>query len=272
MSRWPGAQGVGVLVLVLVACGGAPGEEGPCTLPTCGAVPTCAPCGGGGGGGSPGGHDAGRAMVSAGPDASSPVPMLDGGVDAGVLDAGAPDAGRADGGAPDAGIDAGLCGSSTVAPPNLAADGDFECGAAPPFQSSGGGGQVDFVPGRSGRALRFTVVPGLLNNEFVSTWRLQVRRGGVYCARAFVRGTASAVSLRFYLGPPGSAVGQMFDMPGPWGSWSRLPPTLAAVQVNAQVGDEGLLVFSDTSHTTGATIEVDDVDVWRSDDGSCRER
>lgn len=268
MSRWPGA----VAVVLVAACGGAPeADGGPCTFATCGtgAVTACAP--GCAGGEARQGQDAGR-VVDAGVDASWPAPASDGGVDAGEL-AATSDAGRADGGAPDAGMDAGPpCGAPPRSPPNLASDGDFECGAAPAFQSTGGGGRVDFAPGRSGRALRFTVAPGLFNNEFASTWRLQVRRAGVYCARAFVRGSTSAVSLRFYLGPPGSAAGQMFDMPGPWASWSRLPPTLAAVQVSGQVGDEGLLVFSDTSHTAGATIEVDDVDVWRSDDGSCRER
>jgi hypothetical protein len=263
-------------VALMVACGGAPEDGGPCTFAGCGtgAVTACAPGACGGGGARPD-QDAGRA-VDAGLDGGWPIPPPDGGVDAGEQVTGS-DAGRVDGGAPDAGVDGGVdagpsCGAPPRSPPNLAADGDFECGATPAFQSTGGGGRVDFVPGRSGRALRLTVAPGLFNNEFASTWRLQVRRAGVYCARAFVRGSTSAVSLRFYLGPPGSAAGQMFDMPGPWASWSRLPPTLTAVQVNGQVGDEGLLVFSDTTHTTGATIEVDDVDVWRSDDGSCRER
>lgn len=223
-----------------------------------------------------GGACAAAVTMQAPPDAGAPrdAGAFDAGVptDAGlVLDAGAPDAGPStlDAGAPDAG--GPRCAPSRAMPPNQALDGDFECGGALPFTSSGGGGQVTRVPGRSGSGLRFTVAAGLFNNEFSSTWRFQVVRAGTFCARAFVRGTATAVSMRLYLGPPGTAAGEMFDMPGPWATWSRLPPTLAAVSVPGQAGDEGFLVFSDTTRTPGATIEVDDVDVWRSDDGSCRE-
>lgn len=197
-------------------------------------------------------------------------PVDAGPVDSGVaLDAGRSlDAGREDAGAMDAGVS---CPPSRAMPENVAFNGDFECAGAAPFTSSGGGGRVDVIAGRSGRALRFTVASGLFNNEFASTWRFRVARVGVWCARAYVKGTATAVSMRLYLGPPGTAAGEMFDQPGPLASWSRVPPTLAAVNVMGQVGDEGFLVFSDTTRTVGATIEVDDIDVWRSDDGLCRE-
>lgn len=197
-------------------------------------------------------------------------------VDAGSIDSGSVDAGvraadagtlRVDAGAPDAGL---VCPTSTVMPRNHALNGDLECGALP-FQSSGGGGRVELVPGRNGRAVRFTVSAGLFNNEFTSTWRFRVTQAGTWCARAFVKGSASVISLRLYLGPPGTAAGEVFDLPGPLSSWSRLPPTLAAVSATGQVGDEGFLVFVERSHTPGATIEVDDVDVWRSADGQCRD-
>lgn len=197
-------------------------------------------------------------------------------VDAGSIDSGSVDAGvrgvdagtlRVDAGAPDAGL---VCPTSTLEPRNHALNGDLECGALP-FQSSGGGGRVESISGRSGRAMRFTVAAGLFNNEFASTWRFRVTQAGTWCARAFVKGSASVISLRLYLGPPGTAAGEVFDLPGPVTAWSRLPPTLAAVNATGQVGDEGFLVFVERSHTPGATIEVDDVDVWRSADGQCRD-
>jgi hypothetical protein len=46
---------------------------------------------------------------------------------------------------------------------------------------------------------------------------------------------------------------------------------LTAVNAMGQVGDEGFLVFLDRTQTAGATIEVDDIDVWRSADGQCRD-
>jgi hypothetical protein len=181
--------------------------------------------------------------------------------------AGTSDAGRQ---APES--DGGMsCSEPIRTPANLFPNGDFECGSTPPFQSSGGSGRVAFVQGRAGRALRFTVAPGLNNNEF-ATSPFRLEQAGTYCARAYVRGSATAIVLRLYVGPPGAALGEMFVVPGPKANWSKLPPTLNAVQVLARAGDEGLLVFADPNHGAGATIEVDDVDVWLSQDGLCRER
>ncbi len=255
-------------------CGGCCTVSGECvvaTSTTCGRAGwQCETCGAG-------------ASCAAGRCRAPVVAPVDAGlsrVDAGSIeaDAGARDAGVTfdaglpfDAGHHDAGVVDVSCPPSRVVPENMAFNGDFECAGSAPFASSGGGGRVDVIAGRSGRALRFTVAPGLFNNEFSSTWRFRVSRAGVWCARAYVKGTATAVSLRLYLGPPGTAAGEMFDQPGPLASWARVPPTLAAVNAMGQVGDEGFLVFSDTTRTPGATMEVDDVDVWRSDDGLCRE-
>lgn len=282
MSRW-------ILLAVLMAgcgavemsvacgpetCGGCCTARGECVGPSamaCGrSGAQCVACGVGAS------CAAGQCRAPVMTPVDAGLPRVDGGpVDSGVVDAGVVfDAGLPfDAGLHDAGVaDAGpSCPPSRVLPENVAFNGDFECAGAAPFTSSGGGGRVDVIAGRSGRALRFTVAPGLFNNEFASTWRFRVSRAGVWCARAYVKGTATAVSMRLYLGPPGTAAGEMFDQPGPLTAWSRLPPTLAAVNVMGQVGDEGFLVFSDTTRTAGATIEIDDVDVWRSDDGQCRE-
>jgi hypothetical protein len=116
------------------------------------------------------------------------------------------------------------------------------------------------------------VAPGLLNNEFAARDRIQFDQTGTYCARASARGTATAIVLRLYVGTSGQTQGEMFVMPGPQASWSRLPPTTSALRVSARAGDEGLVVFSDLNRVIGATIEVDDVAVWFSRDGLCRER
>lgn len=252
-------------------CGGCCTASGECvsaTASTCGrAGAQCVSCAAGAS------CAAGQCRAAVVTPVDAGLPRVDAGagfIDSGVvIDAGSVvDAGPHDAGAVDAGV---VCAPSRRLPENVAFNGDFECAGPAPFTSSGGGGRVDVIAGRSGRALRFTVAPGLFNNEFSSTWRFRVSRAGVWCARAYVKGTATAVSLRLYLGPPGTAAGEMFDQPGPLASWARVPPTLAAVNAMGQVGDEGFLVFSDTTRTPGATIEVDDVDVWRSDDGLCRE-
>ncbi len=178
-----------------------------------------------------------------------------------------------DGGSGRGEADAGTaCPVSNRDPPNLFPNGDFECGSTVSFQSSGGNGRVEFVSGRTGKALRFTVAPGAFNNEFISSRRFRLEQSGLYCARASVRGSATTFVLRLYVGPPGAAMGEMFSMPGPRGDWSLLPPTSTAIQVPGRGGDEGFLVFADSSRIVGATIEVDDVDVWLSRDGSCRDR
>lgn len=253
----------------LVACG-VVSEQGECTPATCGgccvreACVRGAACQGGAFGSfgksdaavpSDAGADAG-ARSDGGPDASV---FLDAG-----LDAGQADAGPADAGAP--------CASAVRVPVNEARDAEFECAGATAFRSTGGGGQVDAVPGRSGKGVRFTTAGGLFDNEFASTWTFQVTRAGRYCARAFVRGSAASVTLRLFLGPPGSAAGEQFELPGPNASWTRIPPTVPAVSAMGQPGDVGFLVFIEKSHAVGATIELDDVDVWRSEDGACRDR
>lgn len=246
------------VVMTFVACG--PMAEAPlpaCGPSTCGVSASCAD---------------GQCVKAVMPALHVDAGSIDAGsVDSGSLDAGGreADAGtlRVDAGVPDAGL---VCPVSAVMPRNHALNGDLECGALP-FQSSGGGGRVEIISGRSGRAMRFTVAAGLFNNEFSSTWRFRVTQAGTWCARAFVKGSASVISLRLYLGPPGTAAGEVFDMPGPLTGWSRLPPTLSAVNATGQVGDEGFLVFVERTHTPGATIEVDDVDVWRSADGQCRD-
>lgn len=205
------------------------------------------------------------------PDAEVRDAGVDGGSDAGLLDAGAMDGGSS----PDAGrvADAGVqCFSQPRIPRNEAVDGELECAGTTAFRSSGGGGRLDLVPGRSGNGLRFTTAGGLFNNEFVSTWTFQVTRAGRYCARAYVRGSAAAVTFRLYLGPPGSAAGEQFELPGPNPSWTRIPPTVPAVSAMGQPGDVGFLVFVDKLGRPGDTVEIDDVDVWRSEDGACRDR
>jgi hypothetical protein len=155
-------------------------------------------------------------------------------------------------------------------PANEALDGDFECGSMP-FESSGGAGRVELVPGRTGHGLRLTSAAGLFNHQFASTWRFRVTVPGRYSARAFVRGSAQAITLRLYVGPAGFAGGEQFDLPAPLSAWTRIPPS-SAVSAPAQAGDEGFIVVMDKQHSPGATIELDDLDVWRSVNGSCRER
>ncbi len=251
-----------VLVMALAACGVAV-EPAPveCTRASCagccsatGECQACrvAPQSRADAGGA---FDAGH--IDAGTDAGS---RLDGGLgDAGMHDAGAVDAGRP-------------CSSMARWPPNEASDGELECAATTAFRSSGGNGRVEVVAGRTGNGLRFTTASGLFNNEFASTWTVRVTRAGRHCASAFVRGTATAITMRLYLGPAGSAAGEQFDLPGPVASWTRVPPTVRVVSAMGQPGDVGFLVFVDKTQLPGATIEVDDLDVWRSDDGSCTER
>lgn len=211
-------------------------------------------------------------VVDAGPDAGVHE-TRDAGIDAGVSIR--PDAG-VDAGAPEDGgtsIDAGVvCPRSTLTPPNLIPNAEFECLGGPLFTAGSGTGLVEPGVGRGGSGLRFTVGPGLFGNQFSSAWRVRLDRRGMYCLRAFVRGTATVISTRLYVGAQGTATGQMFDQPGPLPSWQRIPPTLPALSFEAQRDDEVFLTFVDPTQTAGATIEVDDLDLFLSEDGTCRDR
>lgn len=253
-----------ILVMALAACGAVVEQE----PPSCSAA-TCAGCCS-----SSGECRACSVTPTSARDAGLgiDVALVDAGSDAGVR----PDGGPGDAGATDAGVlevDAGKpCGSLIRLPPNQATDGELECAAVSAFRSLGGSGRVELIPGRSGAGLRFTTASGLFNNEFTSTWTFRVTRAGRHCASAFVRGSATAITMRLYLGPTGTAAGEQFDLPGPLTSWTRVPPTVRVVSAMGQPGDVGFLVFVDKNHLPGATIEVDDLDVWRSEDGTCGER
>lgn len=205
--------------------------------------------------------------------------VADAGVDAGVLLVDAGQLVSIDAGS-DAGIDAGTtvvidagvsCPGSNLRPANLVVNGDFECTGGPAFKALGQG-QVSATLGRTGQGQRLTVGAGLYGNEFSTTWHHRIERTGTYCVRAFVRGSASTITLRIYAGAGGAAIGHMFMQPGPLTSWQRLPPTLPALSFMANADDDVFFSLSDPSGTVGSTIEVDDLDLFRSEDGTCRDR
>lgn len=168
---------------------------------------------------------------------------------------------------PDAGTP---CGVPEKSPPNLARNGLFECGDPTlEFQSDGAAGKVEVTQGRTGKGLKFTVAQGLFNNQFSSKWKLTPTANSTYCATAYVKSPAPVITMRLYAANRTNQWKE-FDLPGPKPDWSRLPPTIVVNQ-NAVPGDDVFLMFVDESSTAGTVIEVDDLDVWVSADGLCRE-
>jgi hypothetical protein len=163
----------------------------------------------------------------------------------------------------------------TRSPPNLVTNPGFECGTTgwnPAFT----GAQFTVVDGdvHSGQhALQVngtTTVPSAWSDSEVVPVV-----GLTYCISAWARGKAASfqVEIRSSAGSSGSA--HEFSSPLT-GSWVRVPPvgfSLGAEAYTAQAGDTRLQFRVDLRNP-GATdyAIVDDVEVWESPDGGCRER
>ena len=95
----------------------------------------------------------------------------------------------------------------------------------------------------------------------------------VYCAAAWAKGTAPYMRLQLLT----DSVVNQFSAPLT-AQWQRVPPSINLDADNA--GSKRLLLVFETqigrsdgnNSKPGDTLEIDDVDVWQSADGGCRER
>jgi hypothetical protein len=163
-------------------------------------------------------------------------------------------------------------GSGPMLAPNLAVSSSFDGpDALGSFTTADTVATIAVVDGRTGKALRFTTSAGVFGSRFGSTWKVTATRAGTYCLTAWMKSTSTATVLRLYGAPPGQARGNMFTMPGPLTVWTKVPPNVK-LDVAVQSGDELFVEVTDFSATPGTVIDLDDLDLWSSADGSCTEQ
>ena len=94
--------------------------------------------------------------------------------------------------------------------------------------------------------------------------------GDNYCATAWVKGTVSNAKLSILTNKSGVGTDSSFSSPVATTTWIRMPPSLV-LNVPGAMGSSLYVRLLLSQGTSGDTLLVDDVDVWESADGKCKE-
>lgn len=179
------------------------------------------------------------------------------------------------GGGGDAGAGGGGAGCAPAkTPPNLLANGSFECSATGPEGFFARDGELTLVAGegRAGsRSARLTIPQaGPTDVTLAATGNVATNLGAnTYCATAWVKGTVSDARLVLRRSSGGAV--EDFTFSGPVTStWQRLPPSLV-VKASGANAPALLLLVQSRNGKPGEALFVDDVDVWVSGSGACDE-
>lgn len=162
------------------------------------------------------------------------------------------------------------CNSAAKTPANLVGNDGFECGDM--GWSAQTGDLAVVTDARTGtKALKLTATSA--GGKFASTQPFVASTSGkTYCAVAYLKGTVANAQLSVLESKSGAVVDHTFSTPVASTSWLRTPPS-TNLEVRAAAGSKLYVRFvMHTPPAAGDTLLVDDVDVWESDDGKCKER
>jgi hypothetical protein len=159
-------------------------------------------------------------------------------------------------------------------PPNLLANGSFECGAAGPEGFFAKDGELALATGdahQGSRSVKLTVpATGATDVTLAASGNVATNLGNAtYCGTAWVKGTVSDARLVLRRSTSGAVEDLTFTGPVT-GTWARLPPNLVVKAPGAN-GNALLLLVQSKNGKPGDTLFVDDVDVWVSASGACDE-
>jgi hypothetical protein len=177
------------------------------------------------------------------------------------MDAGAGGGGGSGGGS--------ACDGAAKNPPNLVPNAGFECGDmgwAPQM------GTLDVVTdARSGsKAVKLTASSSGAGVFAYATPILSPAPGDNYCATAWVKGTVGNAKLSILTNNNGVQTDTTFSSPVATSTWIRIPPSLV-LEVPDAKGTKVYVRLLLSQGAAGDTLLVDDVDVWESPDGGCKE-
>ena len=162
--------------------------------------------------------------------------------------------------------DAG-CTGAAKSPPNLMLNGGFECA---PAEWMGVMGQLSIVTtgaSEGSRAAQVTIdATGTGGIGSVSAV-VPKTSGKTYCINAKVKGTASDVRLEVF-GSQLTSFGSPLNSPN---TWVRLPPS-TNLEIREPIDQALFVKVRANNGKAGDTVIVDDIDLWESSDGKCKER
>lgn len=162
------------------------------------------------------------------------------------------------------------CNSAAQSPANLVGNDGFECGDM--GWSAQSGDVAVATDARTGsKSMKLTA--SAAGGKFASTQPFVASASGkTYCARAYFKGTVSDAQLSVLESKSGGVVDHTFSTPVASTAWLRTPPS-TNLEVPAAAGSKLYVRFvMHQSPAAGDTLLVDDVDVWESADGKCKER
>lgn len=166
----------------------------------------------------------------------------------------------------------GECGGDSG---NLLENPGFECGDPPTGWFTQGGDVSSRSEGpKSGSRLARLSAPS--GGAAASLWTEDdavVAPGkDTYCARAWVRGTAAAGRITLRKVVPGGVEDENYSTPLST-DWVLLPPaSYGPLKVVGNGEQKFLFRIWIPSPKAGDWMEIDDVELWRSTDGSCKDR
>lgn len=170
----------------------------------------------------------------------------------------------------DAGVDAGSgsCSDAAKTPPNLVPNSGFECGDKGWSPQTGAlTADADARSGKQSAKLVSTTAGG----KFATTVPIVTSASGkTYCAVAYFKGTVSDAQLSVLEDKGGSVVDYTFSTPVASTNWLRVPPS-TNLEVRAAAGSKLYVRMVMRTLSANNTLLVDDVDVWESADGLCKE-
>ena len=179
-----------------------------------------------------------------------------------------PDAGSGGGAGGGSG---GNCSPAAKTPPNLVPNNGFECGDLG-WSPQGSASLAADTDARTGtQSARLVAMGAPPDGKFSVTLPVVASASGkVYCALAYLKGTVADAQLSILEATAGGVVDHTFSTPVASTTWVRTPRSFN-LDVHAAAGSKLYVRLVMRTPMLNDTLLVDDVDVWESSDGLCKE-
>ncbi len=165
----------------------------------------------------------------------------------------------------------GNCAGAAKTPANLVPNPGFECGDMG-WSPQSGTLAADPDAHTGSQSAKLVATGATPAGKFAATLPVVASASGkTYCATAYLKGSIADAQLSVLEDKGGTVIDHTFSMPVMGSTtWLRTPPTIN-LDVPAAAGSKLYVrVLMRTPKATD-TLFVDDVDLWESTDGKCKE-
>lgn len=166
----------------------------------------------------------------------------------------------------------GTCAPAAKTPPNLVPNNGFECGDMG-WSPQGAATLAANADARTGsQSAKLVAMGSPADGKFAVTLPIVTSTSGkTYCAQAYLKGTVANAQLSVLESAAGGGVvDHTFSTPVASTTWLRTPPS-TNLEVRAAAGAKLYVRLVMRNPNANDTLLVDDVDVWESADGLCKE-